>query len=532
MVKSTLVHGSAVMCTVMLLTLTAVSSAVAQTAIQFNGQNAADEFGWSAAAVGDVNCDGAPDILIGAPTVDSPDDYAGRCYLYYGPFDGNTIPVGQADAVFTAQAFGDNLGVAVAPAGDHNSDGCGDILMGARGNDQPGTQAGRVYLFNGPISGTRAVTQANATFTGEAFDELGWALRGDFDLNGDTIDDVALGAPFADNVGKAHVFFGPHAATQSTADADLTIIGVIPFEDLGTAVAVGDLNHDGVDDFVVGGPHASIQVTVPGRAYVFFGPVSGIFPASAADVILEGEVEQDHFGVSVDVGDIDADGDDDLIVGADQFYSSGTGKAYVFRGPLKGGFYTAAKASAALLSENFGTITSFNFGVSVAAGDVNGDGFADVIVGDPNAKVATNGNFGAGIAYVFHGPLAGSIMASQADQVFTGLANDMLGHSVASAGDIDGNGVGDMILGAPADSFSTTKAGKARLILSRAVGDLDNDGDVDLADWGLFAPCLGGPRVTTPPAGCSALNFAAADLDGDEDADLADAARFGRAFGN
>src|SRR6266550_7362766 len=110
--------------------------------------------------------------------------FAGRAYLFYGPFTGD-INTADADAIISAEAFGDNLGISVASAGDVNNDGFDDIIVGARSNDANGIQSGRVYLFYGPISGSLADTDADAINSGAPFDEVGRTVAGVGDLNGD-----------------------------------------------------------------------------------------------------------------------------------------------------------------------------------------------------------------------------------------------------------------------------------------------------------------------------------------------------------
>jgi hypothetical protein len=179
-----------------------------------------------------------------------------------------------------------------------------------------------------------------------------------------------------------------------------------------------------------------------GRAYVFYGPVAGSLIATDADAIIFGEEINDGFGTSVaSAGDVDGDGADDVVVGADQLFNQGTGKAYVFYGPLAGNIQ-AADAGAILLGE----VAQDGFGISVSgAGDFNGDGFGDVIVG---AWDNDGGGGRSGRAYTFFGPLAGTIAAADADFNVTGAPSDELGMSVA-AGDLNGDGVGDLIIGAP-----------------------------------------------------------------------------------
>ena len=435
---------------------------VAPQSLKVIGEGPDDDFGWSVAPAGDVNGDGVPDLLVGAPSSDAVADFAGRAYLFLGPF---TAPrnAADADAIISAEAFGDNLGISVASAGDVDGDGNDDLLLGARGNDDAGIQAGRVYLFRGPVSGHRPALSADAVISGEAFEELGRAVASPGDLSGDGFSDVVLGAPLAGGSfeGRAYVFNGPLQGSLPSSSADAVISGVLFNEALGSSVAsAGDLNGDGIDDLVVGAPRPPLNGEAPGRAYVFFGPLAGPISAAQADIVIEGEGLSDEFGTSVAAaGDVNGDGRPDLIVGAEQIFISGTGKAYVFYGPLSGSV-SAADADAILLGE----VPKDVFGVSVSsAGDVNGDGFDDVVVG-----AWDNGAGGgrSGRAYVFLGPLAGTISAANADIFINGSAGDEVGQSVASAMDLNADGLGDVIVGAP--QFFDGDPGYARIVFGQA----------------------------------------------------------------
>ena len=447
------------------LSLAAPASTGAQTdvprTLQVTGEGPDDDFGWSVAPAGDVNGDSVPDLVVGAPSNDAVADFAGRAYLFLGPF---TAPrnAADADAIISAEAFGDNLGISVASAGDVDADGHDDLILGARGNDDTGIQAGRVYLFRGPVSGHLSALQADAVISGEAFEELGRSVASAGDLNGDGFSDVVLGAPLAGGgfEGKAYVFNGPVHGSLPSSSADAVISGVLFNEALGSSAAsVGDFNGDGIDDLVVGAPRPPLNGEAPGRAYVFFGPLSGPISAAQADVVIEGEGLSDEFGTSVAAaGDVNGDGRPDLIVGAEQIFINGSGKAYVFYGPLSGSL-SAADADAILLGE----VPKDVFGVSVSsAGDVNGDGFDDVVVG-----AWDNGAGGgrSGRAYVFLGPLAGTISAANADIFINGAAGDQVGQSVASATDLNADGLGDVIVGAP--QFFDGDPGYARIVFGQ-----------------------------------------------------------------
>jgi hypothetical protein len=439
--------------------------------VTFRGETggAEDSFGWSVAPAGDVNDDGHADLVVGAPTNDHVAGFAGRAYLFLGPFSGGEVDAEDADAIVDAEAFGDNLGISACGAGDVNGDGFGDILVGARGHDEPGIQSGRVYLFHGPLGGTLGLAQADAVISGIDFEELGnFVAAGD--VNGDGASDLVIGAhQYAASHGRAYVFYGPVQGSISSASADASVTGVQMSDYLGSAIAVADVNGDAIDDVILGAPHAPIDVSSPGFAYVFFGPLSGAHSANAADVIVQGEELDDRFGISVSAGDVNGDGAMDLVVGADDIHDHTPGKAYLFLGPLLEDRF-AFDADASFTGEANDDV----FGCAVAAnGDADGDGNDDVLVGAWDNQA---GGARAGRAYLFLGPLSGAIPAGSADRIVTGgQFGDRVGAAVAWVGDLDGTGGSDALIGAP--QFPDGAPGEAYLYFD------------------------GGPVVGLPPSG-------------------------------
>jgi len=338
-------------------------------------------------------------------------------------------------ATFTGTTDSDNLGSALAGAGDVNGDGFDDLIVGVPGGDAGVADAGHALLFYG---GPGADDVPDLTFTGEAaFDQFGSAVGAAGDLNADGYDDVIVGAFGSDagaaDGGRAYVYFGGPGAD---AVADLTLTGTEAIAWFGNSVAgIGDFNGDGNDDVVVGALFSDGNGTDAGRAYVFYG---GPLLDNVSDLALTGTAAFDLFGYAVaGAGDVNGDGFGDVIVGAYGNDAGGAeaGRAYVFYGGAADNVpdlvFTGANAGD-------------NFGRAVAgAGDVNGDGFDDMVVG---AEANDGGGIDAGRAYVFHG---GPGADAEADLVLTGGAQGAgLGSSVAGAGDVNSDGYDDLIVGA------------------------------------------------------------------------------------
>ena len=229
--------------------------------------------------------------------------------------------------------------------------------------------------------------------------------------------------------------------------------------------SAGDVNGDGFDDIVVGAPFwMSVSNQFAGRAYLYHGGALGISPTPAWTSSGDDQFGA-QFGSGVaSAGDVDGDGFDDVIVGARYFDASGTdeGKAYVFHGGPAG---LSPVADWTTVGDD---LPLAELGASVSgAGDVDGDGFADVIVGAPGYDTPASR---AGRAFVFHGGAAG---LSPAPVWFSSGDDQALaefGVAVSGAGDVDGDGLDDVIVGAPGFDTLMQDAGKAYLFLGGAAG--------------------------------------------------------------
>ncbi len=263
-----------------------------------------------------------------------------------------------------------------------------------------------------------------------------WAADGAGDVNGDGFDDLITGAPSIRPRGRVAVHFGSAAGPSLTPDWRL----VCDQEDalFGEAVAsAGDVNGDGYADVIVGAPDYDVAETDQGRAYVYYGSPEGprVHPHWAA----AGDLAYGYFGSSVaSAGDVNGDGYGDVIVGAPGSTDhSVPGRAYVYLGSPSG----LADAPVWVIEQD----ASSGFGHSAdSAGDVNGDGYSDIIVGAPYVETGV-----MGAAYVYHGSVDGP--NPTANWTAYGVHGDeQFGWSVGATGDVDGDGYGDVIIGAPA----------------------------------------------------------------------------------
>ena len=390
------------------------------------GDSAGIEFGVCVSVAGDVNGDGYDDVIVGARSYGS--NRTGRAYVYFGGASMNNT----ADVIFTGETTYSSFGYSAACAGDVNKDGYDDVIVGAY---EYNTSAGKTYLYFG---GSAMNNVSDLTFTGDATNSFsGWSVSSAGDVNADGFDDIVIGTPaYNGNSGKAAMFHGG-AVMNNTADVIFNAPGTL--YQLGVCVAsAGDVNGDGYGDVIIG---ADMCNSAAGKAYVFYG---GSAMNTTPDFIVSGEASGNFLGSSVAcAGDVNRDGYSDIIAGAKGF-SSNTGKAYLYMYGMSGFIFSD-------LSFN-GEATNNYAGYSVAsAGDVNGDGYCDIIVG------AWGYTSNTGRAYIY---LGGSTMDNTADVTITGDATgSYFGWSVASAGDVNGDGYCDVIIGAYAYSSYSGKAG-------------------------------------------------------------------------
>ncbi len=496
--QSALVHNATALLVTLILALPAQSALLPESpdwsVLDLDEETA--HFGEVVSCAGDVNGDGFDEIILADWGYGIfGDDNDGAVWVYAGSMNGLGM---DADWIYESDNPGANFGLSADAAGDVNGDGYGDIVIGAPGYQKPDWSRGAAYVFHGSAAGLFQEPDAMLRMTtGQGVSLFGYSVAGAGDIDGDGYDDVAVGVGDydpGDGIRRWAIFVYYGSADGIVDDPDIVVPGENAKAYSIHVARAGDVNGDGHADLIVGDAYYLNTQTQEGAAFVYAGSPDGIDPTPIWEVRSD-QPHQSWFALRVaGAGDVNGDGFDDVLVGAQGYERPGLpdGAAFLYFGSPAGPSFDPDWAGYPNGYVQQTEHSDASYGQSLdGVGDLDVDGFDDIVIGARSFTSSADAP-SSGVVFVYRG--SSTVPAEKPDWI--GYAPDeswayfgFADGAVAGVGDVNGDGHADILVGDGTYRIGEESGGGAAAYYGGPVDgddddDVDDDGDDDADDDG------------------------------------------------